>query len=328
VTSTSHTANLGGLAGADQICNARAAAESLPGTYIALLSVNAQSARDRLVASGARGWQRVDGKPVADEAAELFDGQLFYPLNIDETGAAITTESVHAWTGATADGSITSFTTCGDWASNTAQTGAWGQPFAGGGSWLIGSKPNCGSDTARLYCFGVDHSTPVAPAAPPAGSKIAFLSDFIGNAPSGGLSSLDAVCQNEANANGFGTSAGNTFLAFAATQTASADSRFNSATGQYVRLDGVVLGSSAEVLSADWAAALNQTSTGGYHLSTQAWFGSTSTDMPGPANDDNCMNWSGGTHGHVIQVMRLEDPWATAVTGCNTITDAIICLEQ
>ena len=39
VTSTTHNGNLGGVAGADAICNARAAAAGLPGSYLAWISM-------------------------------------------------------------------------------------------------------------------------------------------------------------------------------------------------------------------------------------------------------------------------------------------------
>lgn len=74
--------------------------------------------------------------------------------------------------------------------------------------------------------------------------------------PTEGLASLDAVCQTEADNNGFGTSAGKTFLAFAATGTASAKSRFVSNTAPYVRLDDVMLGLASDVLEPSRCAPL------------------------------------------------------------------------
>src|SRR2546428_3153004 len=59
VTSTSQAAaSLGSLAGADALCQARAASAQLSGTYRAWLSDGSTNARDRL--GSARGWLRTD----------------------------------------------------------------------------------------------------------------------------------------------------------------------------------------------------------------------------------------------------------------------------
>ena len=52
-TSTLQDGNLGGLAGADAICNTRASAAGLPGAYVAWLSSTTVDARDRLARPGA-----------------------------------------------------------------------------------------------------------------------------------------------------------------------------------------------------------------------------------------------------------------------------------
>jgi hypothetical protein len=53
VTSTTQTGNLGGLSGADQICNDRAVAAGLTGNYLAWLSTSSMDAIDRF--SNTRG---------------------------------------------------------------------------------------------------------------------------------------------------------------------------------------------------------------------------------------------------------------------------------
>ena len=59
---------LGGLAGADAICAARANAAGLPGTFKAFLGSLNANAWARL--AGARGFARVDGKPFGDTVAD------------------------------------------------------------------------------------------------------------------------------------------------------------------------------------------------------------------------------------------------------------------
>ena len=71
------------VTGADNECMNAAAAASLPGRYVAWLSVPGQSARDRLGA--ASGWHRTDGKPFARDFPMLTEGNIFYPLRKTET---------------------------------------------------------------------------------------------------------------------------------------------------------------------------------------------------------------------------------------------------
>src|SRR5213592_2896892 len=82
VTSTTHAPDELGPADADRICNARAQAAGLPGTYVAWLSSSTEPARDRL--GSARGWVRLDGLPFTDTLADLAAGKVFYPVGLDE----------------------------------------------------------------------------------------------------------------------------------------------------------------------------------------------------------------------------------------------------
>src|SRR5437868_4155746 len=88
VTSTRYTANLGGLAGADAICQAHATDAGLPGTYRAWISTAAEAPATRF--GGARGWARVDGKPFIDTLADLFSRQqIFFPPLLNENGVNV-----------------------------------------------------------------------------------------------------------------------------------------------------------------------------------------------------------------------------------------------
>jgi hypothetical protein len=69
-TSQGFTGNLGGLAGADAICQAEANAAGLPGTYKAFLSDNNTSAADRLNQSSLP-YELVNGTPIAADWADI-----------------------------------------------------------------------------------------------------------------------------------------------------------------------------------------------------------------------------------------------------------------
>ena len=77
VSSALYTGNLGGLAGADAICNMRAQAAGLPGTYMAWLSTNqANGTPATRFTQSAQPYRKVDGVLVANNWADLIDGTL------------------------------------------------------------------------------------------------------------------------------------------------------------------------------------------------------------------------------------------------------------
>src|SRR4051812_33658723 len=94
VTSTVHNGNLGGLNGADGICQARAAAGGLPGastpgTYKAWLSDNlgdSPSTRFRCTQAScsSQGYKRVDDSPIASDWSTLTDGTLEFAISVTE----------------------------------------------------------------------------------------------------------------------------------------------------------------------------------------------------------------------------------------------------
>jgi cysteine-rich repeat protein len=85
-TSTLHTGDLGGLAGADAICNMLAQSAMLPGTYMAWLSTGVESPSTRFVQSAVP-YRVPTGDQVADDWADLTDGSLDFAVARTETGA-------------------------------------------------------------------------------------------------------------------------------------------------------------------------------------------------------------------------------------------------
>ena len=70
VSSTLHTGDLGGLTGADAICNNLAEAAGFPGTYMAWLS-DSSASPSTLFTQATVPYRRVDGTQVADDWTEL-----------------------------------------------------------------------------------------------------------------------------------------------------------------------------------------------------------------------------------------------------------------
>lgn len=238
VTSQSFHGDLGGLSGADQICQDLAKAAGLPNNkYVAWLSTPEVNAADRL--GKARGWVRVDGKPLADTLEDLAAGRIFQPLRVDELGNFDDTHSGMVWTGRinwAGNGE-----SCNSWTSADGQfMGVFGTSDGMGYVSLDFGNHSC-SGAARLFCFGVEKHVPVS--ARPIPGRIAFVTRGTW-VPGGGLASADQLCQNEAAQAGLNGS----FKALLASSNASAASRFSVDSTPWVRPDGVTIASTGAVL--------------------------------------------------------------------------------
>ncbi|MDB4954192.1 MAG: Flagellar hook-length control protein FliK [Myxococcales bacterium] len=283
VTSTTHAGDLGGLAGADAICQGLAAAAGLGGTYVAWLSTSTVSANSRL--GSARGWTRPDGRPVFDQQQDIAQGHLLYPPRLDETGADVGQQTI---TTATRNGLLSATgTTCGDWTLADMQfvdvgdSSAATQAFA-----FTGNVARCAT-LRRFYCFGIDRSNPIVVSAQ-AGRK-AFVSQG-GLDGTNGPAAADAMCASEALAAGRTGS----FKALMATTTATAASRFSTALGPWSRFDGVLLSdTAAELFTAPyWHTALSvDAQGGGFYASSGVWTGAATPTALG-TNASTCNNWS------------------------------------
>ncbi|MFV8750384.1 DUF4215 domain-containing protein [Nannocystaceae bacterium ST9] len=157
ITSTLHDGDLGGLAGADEICNMLAAAADLPGTYMAWLSTNQGSPSTRFVQSTVP-WVRLDGTTIADDWADLVDGTLDAIVNQTEVGGSPPNSTYicngtarQTWTGTAVDGSA-AVNTCGNFGS-TASNGAIGRNTATDANWSICNPSVACTTMAPLYCF-------------------------------------------------------------------------------------------------------------------------------------------------------------------------------
>jgi hypothetical protein len=160
VTQTAYQGDLGGLAGADAICQQRAEAAGLPGTdWTAWLSDDTTNARNRI----PRGeYRRVDGTLVASNRADLFDGELAAPINLNEYGQ---TQASFAWTATNLDGTGTG-NTCNNWTDASSEQGGCpdpGDPKCGSvgstsatnAEWTkLNAAPFQCSAQYNLYCFG------------------------------------------------------------------------------------------------------------------------------------------------------------------------------
>jgi hypothetical protein len=147
-TSTLQTGNLGNLAGADAICQTRANAAGLNGTFKAWLSSATTSAASRLT-HGLSSYVLVNGTLVANGWLDLTDGTLDAPIDRDEfdnpAGGSV-------WTNSTIDGAIDA-AECLQWTSTTVghkgQTGVAGSATS---TWTDDVPFEDCFQSHRLYC--------------------------------------------------------------------------------------------------------------------------------------------------------------------------------
>ncbi|MEZ4454653.1 MAG: DUF4215 domain-containing protein [Nannocystaceae bacterium] len=155
VTSSEHVGNLGGLAGADAICQMRAdsAGLSMNGkTFKAWLSDGSISAADRLTTLvGFKGpFTLVNGEKVAQGWDGLKSGTLEHAINLDETMKSPSSQTV--WTNTNPDGGVVGMAHCMSWSSaSMAESGGIGSAAATGGDWTTVGALFC-SASSRLYC--------------------------------------------------------------------------------------------------------------------------------------------------------------------------------
>lgn len=304
ITSTVHPATFGGVQAADDICQARADAASLGGTFIALI---ADETRPELRLTGSRGWVDLAGTAIVDEPATWLDGHMFHPLRLDETGADL--GYVLAWVG--------SIDSCLGWTVTTSTE--TGSIVATNDAWGAYTVQNC-NQQAHFVCVESGHVAPQSP--PTVTGRLAFVTTANWT-PNGGVASADSLCASEATAHslpGF-------YLALLTTSSQDAFARFTLTGPPWTRIDGIPLTSTASELAngaTTWLASFPHVRSDGtrYPYAT-TWTGSTS---------ENCNNWmsaSSGQSGRVGSAPSAYRPFWLSVfsAGCD-IPRPITCLQK
>ncbi len=161
VTSTLYDGDLGGLAGADAKCQARAVAAGLRGTYKAWLSDANASPATRFAQSAAP-YKLVDGTVVANNWADLIDNSLASPINKTELNGPVPQGTIGcapgnpmAWTATRANGTLANtLFTCSNWTSTVTANGSlWGDTTTANYQWTAWCWIGSCAWTAPLYCF-------------------------------------------------------------------------------------------------------------------------------------------------------------------------------
>ncbi len=311
---------LGGLIGGDAFCNERAQAAGLPGTYVAWLSTST-------VASGyhvgnARGWVRMDGKPLADTLSDLLDGTLWYPILFDENGVSYAGSNPPAVATGSGDGGyLKPGHNCMDWTSiDSTLVVETGRPTYTTHFWSEAGELKKCNVPMRLYCFGVSKHAALVPTK--TNGPLAFLSTSW--TVSGGLAGADARCQSDATAAG----KTGTFKALLPTSTASAASRFSSTGDVWVLADGLPIAATRAAVFADsFDRGISMTAAGQF---TYPWtFAGAYSPNDKAMTTYNCKNWtSSGSDLLLIGEASGsgEVSFGYSQTGCS-ITASVYCLQ-
>ena len=119
VTSQQKNGNLGGLAGADSLCQSSAIAAGLSRTYKAIMSDATTNAKDRLSLLGAVYIfeSATSRQKVVDLGVDLWDSTLLRPIDRDES---FNNYSGQVWSGTQSEGTVGIATNCNSWASNSS----------------------------------------------------------------------------------------------------------------------------------------------------------------------------------------------------------------
>ncbi len=322
VTSATFPTDLGGTFNYDVACNDAASAAGINDTnangtrFVAWLSDTSLSAAAR-VGNSARGFVRLDGKPVADTVASLVAGGIMNPIRIDENGGNVSDDDV--MTGTLGNGTEASGATCSDWFSNGG-TARIGLTSGGPEVWTSFDSPSCAPK--RMYCFM--KTTNAALPTTPVSGKRAYLT----NAPFlPGSGDPDARCETD-KPPGTGT-----VEALVARTTAAAASHLDSGT-VYVRPDGQVVGTGQQLIDVAIASArldsgIWQSGDGTYVVDGSVWTGALNLTTV-PDASDTCGDWSltTGSGRTGAASYTTTSAWNDGSFGCNSGFVRLYCLEQ
>jgi hypothetical protein len=155
VSSTVYTGALGGSPGADSLCGTLATNAGLGGTWMAWVADGTNPPPSQRFYKSNGAYRTLNGAVVALNFPALTSTDLFYAIQIDETGASLaSSSSVKTWTGTTAAGAAASDTcagfTAGDASSVQGEVGNLVDTSSS--NWDADGSENCNKQL-HIYCF-------------------------------------------------------------------------------------------------------------------------------------------------------------------------------
>jgi hypothetical protein len=170
ITNAVQSGNMGGLSGADTICQNAANSAGLDGTYKAWLSDNANSPNTRFVQADIP-YVKTNNVVIAQNYSDLVDGTIDSPINYDENGDFRSGEFNQVATNTRDNGNVYLTDSqnghCNKWTSTSGGLIRAIGHYNLVTEWsLDGTSPNsnCGSANDRpIYCFGQSTSSDLLP---------------------------------------------------------------------------------------------------------------------------------------------------------------------
>ncbi len=152
VTSARYPGALGGIVGADARCADAAKASKLDrvqgASFVAWISIDNNAATTRLVHGTAR-YVLVGGGTIANDFVDLVDGTLAAPIDRDENGGPLSSNTT-VWTGTAASGGSNA-PDCQGWMGGVGQSGTFGDTLEKGAKWTASAVALC-TEQKHLYC--------------------------------------------------------------------------------------------------------------------------------------------------------------------------------
>ncbi|HYD47231.1 MAG TPA: hypothetical protein VEB21_02725, partial [Terriglobales bacterium] len=145
---------VGGLAGADALCQELAGDALLSGTFKAWLSDSTGNTASR-ISKAIVPYTLVDGTVVANNWTDLTDGTLAHAIDQDESGFDLDPlfDNLQVWSATSPSGQLTGDGDCDNWTTaDDFEDGAIGDASASDSEWTDSDFTSC-DDSARLYCI-------------------------------------------------------------------------------------------------------------------------------------------------------------------------------
>ncbi len=305
ISTTTTGSNIGGLAGADAICQGRASDENFPGTWLALLSDSSTAANSRVTFTGRISNLR---EVIANDSADLWDGTLLNQIRYNEEG---NTGNTDAWTGSLSDGSYAP-DNCNDWLVVNGDSGQYGSATGTDATWIDNGFTNCFA-VHSVYCVS---TTPII-------VHIIFTTNSFHPGSIGGVAAANTICQNAADT----ASLGGTWRAILS--DSGTDARDN------ITISGNIFSTGGEFIASDssdlWDGTISSALVRDENGDFQGGAVWTGTDQSGVARSDNCSDWtstSGGVNGTQGDMTASNSSWITTGTAACSGSGRIYCVSQ
>jgi len=286
-TSARFPANLGSVQAYDDECNRYASNAGINNAagdgYIAAISSESSHFSARL-RSNVRGFVRLDGRAVGTSISEMLDGAVYNAVAFDEDGRALDPYTA-AWTGTLLDDDVIPETCAGWTTASSDEYGITGGPTMGPYAWIYGYASAC-DDELPLICLG-NTSTADLTIPETEGKRIWLSSNFrpgTGETP-------DERCFEDRP-----TGVADAVAFISTTQRPASD--VLDLDADYVRVDGQLVGTGADILARNLVSGIWQLGDGSYPRDdfSDAWVGSDTPDVVGDAVS-TCNDWTSSDAG-------------------------------